>query len=57
MKNDKKTRKFTLKRRGQTLVEYVLLVALIAVILIAAVTILGGNVNNKYCAIDNSISR
>jgi pilus assembly protein Flp/PilA len=34
--------------RGANLVEYVLLVALIAIAVIAAVVFLGGQVNSKY---------
>ena len=34
--------------RGASLVEYALLVALIAVVCIAAVTLLGGNAKNKF---------
>ena len=36
--------------RGASLVEYALLVALIAVVCIAAVTVLGNNASNKFNA-------
>ena len=42
--------------RGASLVEYALLVALIAVVCIAAVTILGKNASNKFNSVGNSIS-
>ena len=42
--------------RGASLVEYALLVALIAVVCIAAVTILGKNASNKFDSVGSSIS-
>jgi len=46
----------TLKnRKGQTLVEYALLLALIAIIVIAVVTLLGQKANNVYSTISNKI--
>ena len=42
--------------RGASLVEYALLVALIAVVCIAAVTILGKNASTKFNSVGNSIS-
>ena len=41
--------------RGASLVEYALLVALIAVVCIAAVTILGNNASNKFSSVGSSI--
>jgi pilus assembly protein Flp/PilA len=41
--------------RGASLVEYALLVALIAVVCIAAVTILGKNASNKFNSVGSSI--
>lgn len=41
--------------RGASLVEYALLVALIAVVCIAAVTILGKNASNKFSSVGTSI--
>jgi len=41
--------------RGASLVEYALLVALIAVVCIAAVTLLGDNASEKFDTIANSI--
>ena len=40
---------------GASLVEYALLVALIAVVCIAAVTLLGGNASDKFSTIAQSI--
>jgi pilus assembly protein Flp/PilA len=40
---------------GATLVEYALLVALIAVVCIAAVTLLGNNASSKFNSVANSI--
>ena len=42
--------------RGASLVEYALLVALIAVVCIAAVTLLGKNASNKFNTVGNSIA-
>jgi pilus assembly protein Flp/PilA len=42
--------------RGASLVEYALLVALIAVVCIAAVTLLGNNASSKFNSVGNSIS-
>jgi len=39
--------RFLREEEGASLVEYVLLVALIAVVCVGAVTLLGGNVNTK----------
>jgi pilus assembly protein Flp/PilA len=43
--------------RGASLVEYALLVALIAVVCIAAVTLLGGNAKNKFNTVGASIGK
>ena len=42
--------------RGATLVEYALLVALIAVVCIAAVTVLGQSASAKFSDVNNNIS-
>jgi pilus assembly protein Flp/PilA len=42
--------------RGASLVEYALLVALIAVVCIAAVTVLGGNASDKFDTVGSSIA-
>ncbi|MFZ4433664.1 MAG: Flp family type IVb pilin [Microthrixaceae bacterium] len=42
--------------RGASLVEYALLVALIAVVCIAAVTFLGRNASNKFNQVGSSLS-
>jgi len=41
--------------RGASLVEYALLVALIAVVCIAAITLLGNNASTKFDSVANSI--
>jgi len=41
--------------RGQTLVEYGLLLILIAIVVIAAVTIVGNKTNNTYSMVSSSI--
>ena len=43
--------------RGASLVEYALLVALIAVVCIAAVTLLGGNAKNKFNDVGESLGK
>ena len=43
--------------RGASLVEYALLVALIAVVCIGAVTTLGGNASSKFKQVGNSIGQ
>ena len=42
--------------RGASLVEYALLVALIAVVCIAAITLLGTSASSKFSTVANSIS-
>ena len=41
--------------RGASLVEYALLVALIAVVCIGAVTVLGNNASSKFSAVGSAI--
>jgi pilus assembly protein Flp/PilA len=47
--------RFADSERGASLVEYALLVALIAVVCIAAVTVLGKNASNKFSSVGTSI--
>ena len=47
--------RFDLDERGASLVEYALLVALIAVVCIAAVTLLGENASDKFDSVGDSI--
>ncbi|MCC2594130.1 Flp family type IVb pilin [Tessaracoccus sp. OS52] len=47
--------RFADKERGATAVEYGLMVALIAVVIIGAVTLLGGNLNAMFNAIAAAI--
>lgn len=48
--------RFADDERGASLVEYALLVALIAVVCIAAVTLLGRNASTKFSNVGSSIS-
>jgi pilus assembly protein Flp/PilA len=48
--------KFDKEERGASLVEYVLLVALIALVVIAAVTILGNVLNGKFDTAGSKLS-
>ena len=41
--------------RGASLVEYALLVALIAVVCIVAVSLIGGNASNKFSQVGSAI--
>ena len=43
------------EEEGATMVEYALMVALIAVVCIVAVTLLGGNARNKFGAVANNV--
>ncbi len=47
--------RFGTDERGASLVEYALLVALIAVVCIAAVTVLGKNASSKFDSVGTSI--
>ena len=47
--------RFDLDERGASLVEYALLVALIAVVCIAAVTLLGRNASSKFDSVGQSM--
>ena len=51
----KKVRKLVTGNEGATLVEYGLLVALIAVVCIAGITLLGGNINILFNDIAGTI--
>ena len=46
---------FSLKERGQGMVEYALILVLVAVVVIAALTIMGPLVKNVFCTINNSL--
>lgn len=41
--------------RGATAVEYGLMVALIAVVVVGAVTLLGSNLNDKFDTVQNAV--
>ena len=48
-------RKLWAEEEGQTLVEYALIIALIAVACITAMTYLGGKVNTNYSSVANEV--
>jgi pilus assembly protein Flp/PilA len=47
--------RFGRTERGASLVEYVLLVSLIAVVCIAAITFLGSNAKDKFSSVGSSV--
>ena len=47
--------RFTTREEGATAVEYGLMVALIAIVIIAAVTLLGGNLKNLFNTVATSV--
>jgi pilus assembly protein Flp/PilA len=47
--------RFARDERGASLVEYALLVALIAVVCIVAVTLLGANASSKFSSVGSSL--
>ena len=47
---------FSLKEKGQGLVEYAIILALIAIVVIAVMTTLGKKVNNTFQGISNSLT-
>jgi len=47
---------FAAKEKGQGLVEYAIILALIAIVVIAVMTTLGQKVNNTFNSIGNSLS-
>lgn len=47
--------RFSRDERGASLVEYALLVALIAVVCIVAVTLLGNNASSKFSSVGSSL--
>lgn len=52
-----RTRRFSLGRRGQTLVEYALILAIISILAIAMMIQFSGNVRGIYCNIDSQVAR
>ncbi len=48
--------KFTTTERGASMVEYILLVALIALAVLAAVSFLGGQMNSKFSTEGSTLS-
>ena len=47
---------FATKEKGQGLVEYAIILALIAIVVIAVMTTLGQKVNNTFNSIGNSLT-
>jgi pilus assembly protein Flp/PilA len=47
---------FALKERGQGLVEYALILALVAIVVIAALMLLGPVIGNTFSLINSSLS-
>jgi pilus assembly protein Flp/PilA len=50
-------RSFFAKEEGQGLVEYALILVLIAVVVIGALTLLGSNINNLFTEVAGTINR
>lgn len=48
-------RSFFAKEEGQGLVEYALIIALIAIVVIAALTVLGQNINSSFNEIGSAL--
>ena len=48
-------RSFFAKEEGQGLVEYALILALIAIVVIAVLTVLGNNVNEKFQTVSDAL--
>jgi pilus assembly protein Flp/PilA len=46
---------FAAKEKGQGLVEYALILVLIAVVVIAVLTIMGGQINNVFSSISSTM--
>ena len=46
---------FAPKEKGQGLVEYALILVLVAIVVIAALTILGPSIGNVFSSINNSL--
>jgi pilus assembly protein Flp/PilA len=55
MRKEVKEMLFAKKEKGQGLVEYALILALIAIVVIAVLAILGTNVRNKFNTIAESL--
>lgn len=50
------TRRFLRDEEGVTAIEYGLIAALIAIVIIAAVTLVGQDLNNTFMKVSNAIS-
>ena len=49
-------KRFMMEEEGQTLVEYGLLISLIALVVIAILTVMGNKLNNTFSKATNSLS-
>ena len=52
---EKMIKRFVMEEEGQTLVEYGLLVSLIALVVIAVLTVLGNKIKNTFNTVSNSM--
>ncbi len=48
-------KKFFKNEEGQGMVEYGLIIALVAIVIIAGITLLGGNINNLFTQVAGNI--
>ena len=48
-------KKFLMNEEGQGMVEYGLIIALVAIVIIAGITLLGGNINNLFTKVAGNI--
>ena len=50
-------KRFLMEEEGQTLVEYGLLISLIALVVIAVLTVMGNKLNNTFSSASNSLGK
>ncbi len=55
-KNNEKNRRFLKSEKGQGMVEYGLIIALVAIVVIAAIVLLGGNLTGIFNKTANTLS-
>ena len=48
-------KKFLMNEEGQGMVEYGLIIALVAVVVIGAITLLGGGIKNKFTNVTDNL--
>ena len=49
-------KKFLMNEEGQGMVEYGLIIALVAVVVIGAITLLGGGIKNKFTNVTDNLT-